>query len=84
MKPKDIVLKWVEAFNRANANELADLYADDAINHQVNQEPLQGKAAIKAMFEAEFARANMVCIPENLFEDGSWAILEWKDPLGLR
>ena len=26
----------------------------------------------------------MVCIVENIFEDGEWAILEWKDPLGLR
>jgi hypothetical protein len=31
-----------------------------------------------------FASATMVCIVENLFEDGEWAILEWKDPLGLR
>ena len=26
----------------------------------------------------------MICIPENIFEDGDWAILEWKDPKGLR
>jgi hypothetical protein len=26
----------------------------------------------------------MTCIPENIFEDGDWAILEWRDPLGLR
>lgn len=26
----------------------------------------------------------MVCIVENVFEDGEWAILEWRDPLGLR
>ena len=26
----------------------------------------------------------MVCIPENLFVDGDWAILEWRDPKGLR
>jgi hypothetical protein len=36
------------------------------------------------MFAAEFANADMVCITENIFQDGSWAILEWKDPLGLR
>jgi hypothetical protein len=36
------------------------------------------------MFAGEFARAKMVCIVENLFEDGEWAILEWRDPLGLR
>jgi hypothetical protein len=26
----------------------------------------------------------MVCIAGNLFEDGEWAIMEWRDPLGLR
>ena len=26
----------------------------------------------------------MECIVENLFEDGEWAILEWRDPAGLR
>ena len=26
----------------------------------------------------------MVGIIENLFEDGEWAILEWRDPKGLR
>jgi hypothetical protein len=36
------------------------------------------------MFENEFMQAEMVCIPVNLFEDGEWAILEWKDPHGLR
>jgi hypothetical protein len=36
------------------------------------------------MFSRELGRTEMVCIMENLFEDGDWAILEWKDPLGLR
>jgi hypothetical protein len=36
------------------------------------------------MFRNEFSRAEMVCIIEKIFEDGDWAILEWKDPLGLR
>jgi len=35
------------------------------------------------MFSHEFAQAKILCIPENLFEDGDWAILEWKDPMGL-
>lgn len=30
------------------------------------------------------ALANMVCLVENIFSDGEWAILEWKDPRGLR
>lgn len=36
------------------------------------------------MFEEEFARAEMTCIPEQLLQDGEWDILKWKDPLGLR
>lgn len=36
------------------------------------------------MFEDGFVLAEMVCIPENIFEDGEWAILEWRDPLGMR
>lgn len=84
MSPKEIVKKWVEAFNEGDAEKLALLYANNAINHQVANEPVEGKAAIQTMFAEEFANADMVCIVENIFEDGKWAILEWKDPLGLR
>ncbi len=84
MTPKEIVAAWVETFNRADAAALAGFYAEDAVNHQVAREPVRGKAAIAAMFEAEFAAAEMVCIPENLFADGDWAILEWRDPYGFR
>ena len=43
-----------------------------------------GESAIREMFVAGFASASMVCIVENIFVDGEWAILEWRDPLGLR
>ena len=84
MQPKTIVKAWVETFNRGDADQLAAFYAEDAINHQVSNEPVVGRAAIRAMFKREFANAKMVCDIENLFEDGQWAILEWRDPLGLR
>lgn len=84
MRPKDIVTAWVAAFNRGDADEMADFYAGDAVNHQVTQDPVEGRAAIRDMFAREFAAAKMVCHLENVFEDGAWAILEWKDPLGLR
>jgi len=84
MKPRKVVEEWVKAFNRADADLIADYYADDAINHQVANREVVGKEAIQAMFQEEFAAAEMVCIVENIFEDGEWAILEWKDPLGLR
>jgi limonene-1,2-epoxide hydrolase len=84
MRPKDIVTAWVDAFNRADAEGLAALYREDAINHQVAEHPVRGRDAIRAMFAAGFAAAEMVCIVENIFEDGEWAILEWHDPKGLR
>ena len=84
IRPKGLVLQWVEAFNRHDADALAGFYTDDAINHQVAEQPVRGREAIRAMFAAGFAAANMVCLVENIFEDGDWAILEWRDPLGLR
>ncbi|CCN82501.1 putative SnoaL-like polyketide cyclase [Vibrio nigripulchritudo SFn27] len=84
MEPRKVVEQWVEAFNQGDANKIADFYHTNAVNHQVANEPVEGKAAIKAMFEAEFSAAEMVCIVENIFQDGEWAVLEWKDPIGLR
>lgn len=84
MTPRELITAWVDAFNRADADALADLYHDDAVNHQVAEMPVEGKLAIRDMFAREFSQARMVCIPENIFEDGDWAILEWRDPLGLR
>jgi len=84
MKPKKIVEAWVDAFNDGDAGAIAEFYAEHAVNHQVAETPVEGKAAIRDMFAREFARAEMTCLVENLFEDGEWAILEWRDPLGLR
>jgi hypothetical protein len=78
------VLAWVDAFNRADVDALGAMYGADAINHQVAESPVEGREAIRAMFATGFDIAEMVCIPENLFEDGEWAILEWRDPKGLR
>jgi len=83
-QPKDVVRAWVDAFNQADPDALASFYAETAINHQVAERPVEGREAIRAMFADGFAIARMVCIPENLFQDGEWAILEWRDPLGLR
>jgi limonene-1,2-epoxide hydrolase len=82
--PRHLVEQWVDAFNRGDVEALAAFYADDAVNHQVAEAPVRGRHAIREMFAAGFAAANMVCIVENLFQDGDWAILEWRDPLGLR
>lgn len=82
--PKQVLLKWVELFNKADAEAIAQLYHEDATNHQVAFQPIVGRSNIEKMFKTEFAEAEMTCIIENIFCDGDWAILEWKDPKGLR
>ena len=84
MEPRELVRAWVEAFNRADVDALASLYEEDAINHQVAESPVKGRSSIRGMFKRGFAAAEMNCIVENLFQDGEWAILEWRDPKGLR
>ena len=84
MRPCEVVQAWVDAFNRADVHALSAFYHSNAINHQVAENPVEGREAIRVMFAAGFATTRMVCIPENLFEDGEWAILEWRDPQGLR
>ena len=84
MTPRQVLEKWLVAFNQADTEAISNLYADNATNHQVAYEPIVGKEAIRQMFATEFSNAEMVCIPENIFEDEDWAILEWKDPKGLR
>ena len=84
MSPKELIEKWVDAFNKGDEENIAEFYHDDAINHQVTNDPVVGKNAIRDMFAGEFSQAEMHCIIENIFEDKDWGILEWKDPLGLR
>ena len=84
LRPRQLVRAWVDAFNRADPDALAAFYAKDAVNHQVAESPVRGRDAIREMFASGFRSATMICEVENIFEDGEWAMLEWRDPLGLR
>ena len=50
----------------------------------MTQAPVAGRAAIREMFEREFAAAEMHCIVEAIHDAGEVVALEWRDPLGLR
>ena len=84
VSPRQVVEEFVRRFNAHDAGAIAELYHEDAVSHQVMLQAVEGRPAIRAMFEREFAAANMVCIPEIIHEAGDVAILEWRDPLGLR
>ena len=84
MQPRELVELWVQAFNAGDADKLASFYQTDATSHQVANPPVVGRHAIHQMFKAEFLNAEMICIVEHIFQEGEWAILEWKDPIGFR
>jgi len=50
---EQVVEEWVRRFNSGDVDQLAELYHEGAVNHQVVQEPIAGKVAIRAMFRRE-------------------------------
>jgi ketosteroid isomerase-like protein len=46
MRPKELVIAWVDAFNARDVSALVQFYAEDAINHQVAEEPVSGRASV--------------------------------------
>jgi hypothetical protein len=84
MSPKEVLNRWLDAFNTNDAESLAGFYADFATNHQTPNVPVVGRNAIQAMYADVFAQGETMCIPDNIFEDGEWAILECYDHKGFR
>jgi hypothetical protein len=72
----------VDAFNRADVETLAEFYSD-AINHQVAEASVVGRGKPQDVCGWIRHREHGLHL-ENIFEDGEWAILKWRDPLGLR
>src|SRR5688572_29822939 len=80
MTPKQVVTEWAAAFNRRDAAAAAALYHDDATNIQVAlSEPVRGRQAMLDSFTAFFrAFPDSYTQVEHMFEDGEWAIVEWR------
>ena len=77
--PREVLLAWVDTYNKRDPHALLALYHEDAQIIQVAFDaPVRGRDALLASF-VEFFSAfpdNYTEI-ENLFEDGEWAIIEW-------
>ena len=72
LRPKEVVCKWVDAFNNHDVEAIVSLYHDNATNHQVTNDPVIGIDAIREMFTAEFATADMTAIVETVVGKGSF------------
>ena len=85
MSPTQLIRHWIELFNAADIDGLAMMYDENAVNEQaVFSEPLRGRDAIRELLETDFGRAKMTCIEERIYECGDTAILQWRDPVGLK
>lgn len=78
--PQEIVQAWLDAYNTRDPYALADLYHDDAENHQVAfGAPLKGRPALLESFIAFFtAFPDNYTHPVNILEDGDWIAVEWR------
>ena len=79
-EPREVLRNWVDAMHHCDARRAASLYHDDAINLQVAVGvPAVGKQAILDDLN-EFFKAfpDSETHIENLFQDGEWAIVEWR------
>lgn len=77
--PRQVIEKWVVAFNHRDADAATALYHNDATNIQVAAgESAIGREAIRNELRQFFeAFPDNYTNIENLFEDGEWAIIEW-------
>src|SRR5262245_4025135 len=78
--PREVILLWVDAFNRRDAHAAAALYHDDAVNHQVAAgEPRVGRQTqLDDLTHFFQAFPDNFTHPKNIFVDGNWSILEWE------
>lgn len=65
LRPKEVVCKWVDAFNNHDVEAIVSLYHDNATNHQVTNDPVIGIDAIREMFTTEFATAVSERLPSS-------------------
>jgi len=78
--PKEVLIEWVAAYNGRDPHALVALYHEDAESHQVALgELIRGRAALLESFVSFFrAFPNNYTHPEHIFEEGKWAIIEWR------
>ena len=76
---KELLHKWIDAFNAHDVDGLVECYDEDAINFQVAAgQPVIGIAKIREDFESFFhAFPDTYANVENLMGDGDWAAWEW-------
>ena len=84
MSAEALIEQWVALFNAGDAAGIAELHAEDGVNHQIALAPVVGRPAIADFHRETFAGGPLTCTPLNLVVEGEWGALEWTDPDGFR
>lgn len=87
MEPRQVILRWIDAFNRQDLEGVLDLYADDVRTEsplllklgQGGLVRLEGKPALREYFGRALAHAHTPprFTPLHLLTEGEVAILEY-------
>lgn len=77
--PRQIALKWIEAYNSHNPVLATSLYDENVTNSQLPYgKPVQGRDAMRSTYENIFQAFPDINIEaENIIEHESWIVVEW-------
>ncbi len=78
--PKQIALKWIEAYNSHNPDAAASLYEDNVTNVQLPWgKSVQGREAMRNTYVNVFKAFSDIHIEaENIVEEAPWVVVEWR------
>lgn len=80
LQSKQVIAKWVSAYNNHNIQEITALYAENITNIQIPYDkPVQGRDMMRQVFARTFqAFPDIHLEAENLIDNGAWVVLEWR------
>lgn len=79
LTPKQVALKWIEAYNSHNPDSAASLYDEKVTNIQLPWgKSVQGREAMRSTYQNVFRAFPDIHIEAlNIIEEGSWVVVEW-------
>lgn len=77
--PKQIALKWIEAYNSHNSDTAASIYDENVTNIQLPYgKTVQGREAMKKTYENVFQAFPDIQIETvHIIEQDTWVVVEW-------
>jgi steroid delta-isomerase-like uncharacterized protein len=78
--PKQIALRWVEAYNHHDPDAAVALYHEQVTNVQLPWErPVEGREAMRATYLKVFQALPDIRVDvDQLLEAGQWVVVEWR------